>query len=268
MFYKLFLLVFLFSCTSREKELIIIKQWHIDSNINTADINQSIKFPQHINQKDIYLYLVDKINAGTINAIISEGCEGEITKDYKLAFNSWDLNKLKNLNFDDLENTLTLVPLKLKAKFKDKIKVFCGDNETLIKEHQLALSDIRGYYGYYLRLNQYKNTNKKEYNVYLKSLENIEKQEIKNPIEYLVDKIKTSFENYNNILKERNSYFVSVIKNHKNKYNQALVIGGMHYDDLVEKLKQDNIKYTTYVPNGYDENIEHLLKEIINDITK
>jgi len=272
MFYKFniyLLIVFIFaSCTNKEKELIIIKQWHIDANINTGDINHSLKFPQHINQKDIYLFLKNKIKQGSINAIIAEGCEGEIKKDSKLVFNSWDLNKLNNLNNkEDLENVLAHVPLKLKAKFKDKVKVFCGDNNDLIKEHQVALSNIRGYYGYYIRLNQYKGKNKKEYNVYLKSLENIEKQEIKEPIQYLVDKIKINFEKYNEILKERNSYFVELIKANRNKYNQALVIGGMHYDDLVNKLKDHNIKYTSYIPSGYDKNVENLLKEIIEDIT-
>lgn len=268
---KKFLILFLFifvACKNQNKagEVLIVKQWHIEPGINTKDIDSSSKLPQYVNQKDIYELLEKEINNDKIDLVISEGCQGEIKNDSTLKFNSWDIKSLKdaknNNNYDDI---ITLIPLKLKAKFGDDIKVVCGDNDELIKKQQLSLSNIRGYYGFYLRLSQHKK-NSNKFKTYKESLETIEKQKIDSPIEYCANKIKSNIEEYKNIMALRNDSFIKTIKEYVSKYNVALVIGGLHFDDLNAKLTNNNIKSKLYVPLGYDEKSEQIIKDIIKSI--
>ena len=210
--------------------------------------------------------MVKEINDDKIDLIISEGCEDEITNDSSLNFNSWTIKKLfKEKNNKNYSDIITLIPLKIKAKFGDDIKVVCGDNNELIKKHQISLSNIRGFYGFYLRLSQYeKGTDK--YKKYLKSLETIEKQKISDPITYCINKIKLNINEYNKILSERNDSFIKTIKKYYTKNNIAVVIGGLHFDDLSSKLVSNKIKSNLYVPNGYDQKSELIIKNILSGI--
>jgi hypothetical protein len=53
-------------------------------------------------------------------------------------------------------DVLTNVSFKLEAKWKDKLKVFCGDDEDSIKKNLAAFSDARGVVGFLTRLEQFR----------------------------------------------------------------------------------------------------------------
>lgn len=264
----LFSLLVLFSCsTPMTEEVLVVKQWHLLPGINTSNISEAKNLPQYTNQKDIYDYLYNLIDDKKIDTVISEGCEGEINDKSTLSFNSWNFQKLSDVKTkDEFSDILSLVPLKLKVKFGKKLNVLCGDSNELISKHQLALSNIRGYYGFYLRFSQFKGKEKGKYKKYLDSLEAIEKRKVKDPVAYTKKKILAAVDDYNKLIDERNDAFLKVIKENYKTKNIAVVVGGMHADDILSKLKAENIKTVTYTPKGYDEKSEAIIKDIVADL--
>jgi hypothetical protein len=171
------------------KTIALLGQYHLSGKTITTDIEASKKLPQFNNQKSIYLVIDEWVKQKKLNLLISEGCEGEINQDFKTVFNGWDYSSLKKLKESkSFKDVLSLVPLKIEAKYDEAIKTVCGDNQLLIKEHQLIFSDLKGYVGFFSRLKQ-SQPGTKMYLAYLQALEESEKKKIAKPIEYLKKKI-------------------------------------------------------------------------------
>lgn len=136
-----------------KKTVYFIKQWHLAPTTNTTDIETAKKQPQYRNQSEIYTSIADLITEKKIDTVIAEGCEGEITRDFKNSFNGWSFEKLaKETLGKSYGAILTHVPLKAEVKFGDQVKTLCGDDLSQIKLAQLALSDLRGDVGYWQRI--------------------------------------------------------------------------------------------------------------------
>jgi len=234
------LFIFVFSCQENKKEIALLGQWHLLSNQNTLDIEKSMELPQFSNQKAIYLILDEWITKKKINLVLSEGCENtEITKDFKPTFNGWDYHSLKSSkDKTEFGNILTLLPLKLEAKFDDQIKIQCADSSELIKKHQLVFSDIKGHIGFLSRLKEAKEkNNQKLFDLYSSKLKEISKDSFDDPIEYCVKKIKFLLKEEQKFINQRNDFFIQTLNKHtENKV--AIIIGYRHIEDLQIRLTE------------------------------
>ncbi len=244
-----FILILLIAVSCTEKKNVVpdqstilmgLPQWHLGPKANTLKIEESKKLPQYPNQKYIFEIISEWIEKGQLDLLIAEGCEGEIDEKFTSTYNGWNY---KNLNEFILKpefvDILTLVPLKLEVKYKDKIKTLCGDNLDLINKHQLVLSELRGNIGYLSRLIEYQN-NPKLYQTYLKSLEETYKEKIQEPLVFLKIKVKELEDLEKSLLIQRNTSFMNLIKKYKGK-KIALVIGARHIAQLKEDLLTEGI---------------------------
>ncbi len=262
------LFLFLFSFDSFSK-VILIKQWHLSPKAQTLDIEKSKKRPQFVNQVDIYKYLLSQYKNKKISLILSEGCEGEITNKFNLAHNGWSYKKLHNkINDPIYKDILALVPLKVKVKLGNKIKVLCGDSSILMEQNALAFSELRGFSNFAIALIQAKKKkNTKKFELYKKTLFQGEKNPKKlDAISFAKLKASESLSVALKLIKARNDKFIDVIKKNKSS-NMAVVIGGLHVDDLSMKLKKLNIPYEVYTPKGY-KNVELSLLQTLNKFLK
>jgi epoxyqueuosine reductase len=252
------LILALFISCSPQKEVLIVKQWHLSPGASTLNVEESQKLPQFANQFDLYQTLATKTAKGNMDVIISEGCEGEINEASNLDHYGWDFNKLKQKSDDsDYAKILALPALKLKVKFPKLIAV-CGDNTELIEKNQLAFSDLKGYMGYYQRLVENRGKNERAFQSFKRSLEELLGKEVENPVAEAKVLTHKSLETIENLIAKRNDSFIQQIKSHPNK-KIAVVIGGLHIKDLTKKLENQKIKYKIYTPEGYENQDESLL---------
>jgi hypothetical protein len=240
-------------------KVYIYQQWHLLAKVKSLDIEESKKLKQYENQKFIYQHLDQLIKSKKVTTLFSEGCEGEIDKNFSLTFNGWNYQRLEKQkkNFDDI---MTLIPLKLEVKYKDKLKTYCGDNLELIQKHGLAFSDIRGYYGYYLRFKQYRSKPEKA-KIYLKALEETEKKKIKDPLSFSRNMAKHKIGETKNYIKLRNDIFIKHIKSKAPK-NSAVILGALHLDDLMSKLKKEKIDFEVVDVKGLPANSKEMLLKL------
>jgi len=240
----------------------IYKQWHLLANQKTSDIVASKKLNQYKNQHDIYTKIDRLVSSGKVKAVIGEGCGVEIDKNFKKDFNGWDYSKLKAKVKSKLyPDILTLIPLKLEVKYGKKLLTLCGDDDALIKKHQLAFSDLSGYLGFYLRLKQYKKTDKKKYQSYSKALLKGEKNQKQDAMLLAKKRAREALASVESYLHQRNKVFITKIK--KNIHlNPAVVIGGLHLEDLVAQLKAQKLSYTVEKVKGFPEKDMKQLDEI------
>lgn len=258
MIYKLSIF-FLFSFSIFSK-VTIYQQWHLGAKTNSLKIEESKKLPQYTNQKFIFNHLDNLIKKGEVQTLISEGCEGEINSSFKSTYNGWNYQNLKSHLKNQYDSIMTLIPLKLEVKYTDKLKTICGDNQKLIDQHGLAFSDLRGFYGYYLRFLQYRD-NKAKRDIYLKALEETEEKKINDPITYTREKGLKNLANVKHLLVKRNEHFLKNIIRYKDQ-KPALVIGALHLDDLVLKLKKEKIDYVIVDVEGLPKDSKKLLEKL------
>lgn len=249
---KHFLLAF---CTSTllvnsllAAEVTIFKQWHLSPKQDTQNTLAANKLPQYANQEYIYLAAKKLIQEGKSQMLISEGCEGEIDQNFKENFNGWDYTRLTIKKAQpEFDKILTLIPLKLEVIFTNKLLTVCGDNNALVKEHQLTLSDLRAYFGYITRLQQFKGKDQKRYDEYAKMLGAPKGQD---PIAFAKEKGKASLAKFKElIIKRNNSFYELALKNVEK--NPMIVIGGLHAEDLEKRFKAQNIKVTVLTDDSY-----------------
>lgn len=262
----LLLLTILFSCSNENKKITLIKQWHLSPKQNTLDIEKSKKLPQYENQKEIYKKIVNLIETKKTNMIIAEGCEGEIDEKFTLIYNGWSLKEIKSRRFDkNFNDIMAPIPLKIKAKYPN-IKVVCGDNLKLIDENLKAISDLRGFSGFYQRLRQSKGIDEKKYLAYKKQLDGLfPNRKIKDPVQFSLNKSLNSLRLFEDLIVKRNNSFFDISKKYL-KENPVIVIGGLHVKDLETKFDLDKILYETIIPNGYkndEQSLVFALKEIL-----
>lgn len=223
---------------SDKKKVALLPQWHLRAKQKILDLNEARKLPQYSNQLSIYLVIKEWVEEKRVDVVVAEGCEGEITKDTNLNFNGWNYWSLfGRKDLDDYQDIMTHIPLKIEAKYQDKVKTICGDSLELIKKHQLILSDMTGATGYLYRLKQYREKgDTKSFERYKKSYEGLVKKKLKYPIAFIDKKLKELEKQEKQMLIERNKKFVEVINYSKaNKF--AIVLGARHMKDLEQRLK-------------------------------
>ena len=249
----LYLLFALISCDQKEQlgKITIIKQWHLSAQTNTLDIEASKKRLQYTNQMDIYHFVSEQISSGKSKVVIAEGCEGEISDDFKLVYNGWSLAKLKQAaKQKNFEHIMAPVALKIKAKFPDT-KVVCGDHDQLIKENLRAASDLRGFTGFYTKMSDAREKNKKRFNAYADQLQKLYPEHTpKDPVEFALGQAKASLDKFQQIIQQRNtSFFKTASKYYQD--NPIIIIGGLHVADLEKRFTIAKKTYEVLVPAGY-----------------
>ena len=204
-----FFIILSISLVSLAKEtqpsVLLIPQWHLSPGVNTKTSSEHL--PQEKNQLAIYDKLISLIDAGKIKTIIVEGCEGEITHGYKENFNGWALSDIEALPSEKMKPIMTHIGLKIEAKYRDKVRVLCGDNLDLIKKNQLAYSDIRGLFGFKARLEDYKNQpdKKADYLEIIKEVLHLPKTTTEKDTIFSLNKaLKESLNEFKNYIKKSN----------------------------------------------------------------
>ena len=243
--------------------VMIVKQWHLSPRTVTKGFKE--KYPHEKNQSAIYIALADKIKSKKIDMVIAEGCEGEINDEFTTAFNGWDLAALKKIaQTKGFDRIITNVPLKLEARFGDKIITMCGDNEKLIQEGNLRLSNLRGWAGFWTRLSEPKTADDDQTKLYTEAAAELLKESKDTPVEELMPKLKQRFsaelDLFNKSLTERNDSFIKTLQDHPVK-SAAIVIGGLHAEDLKGKLEAAGFNCDLMEPKGYAREGEELIKE-------
>jgi hypothetical protein len=260
-------LVFAFSCSHKSSQTgtaTIIKQWHPSPSVDTRNIKDTKSLPQYLNQKEIYAYITNKLKTQKSTLLIVEGCESgiEIDDNFQQTFNGWNMKSLVKASIsEDYDEIVTALPLKLKAKFPKVITALCADNLSMLKKNQLAISDARGFIGFYIRLKQTAGDPKK-FLTYKKALEETHKIEVADPIGYSKAQTIKSLESFNHYVQQRNVIFTQAIKKHIDK-NPILIVGGLHANDLINQLKAEGIKTEVITPKGYPESSERLAADLL-----
>ncbi len=252
--------------TAENKEapaVMIVKQWHLSPRTMTKGFRE--KYPHEKNQSAIYIALADKIKAKKLDMIVAEGCEGEINDEFTIAFNGWDLATLKKqAQTKGFDRIITNVPLKLEARYGDKVLTLCGDNEKLIQEGNLRLSNLRGWAGFWTRLTEPKGEDPDRIKMYTEAAAELLKENKDMPVEELLPKLKARFsaemDMFTKSLTDRNDSFIKTLKEHPFK-NAAIVIGGLHAEDLKNKIEAAGFNCDLMEPTGYAREDEDLIKE-------
>lgn len=260
------------SCATKKPKsagiVTIIKQWHTSPSTSTLDIEASRKMPQSVNQRDIYLSLDKLINKDIHITLLAEGCESgtEVNEDFPETFNGWNYQNLRaSMDSENYEFILTMLPLKIKAKHPDHAFVLCADSDELLKKNQLAISDAKGFIGFYARLKQSELIDEKKFSLYHKALEESQGITIPYPIQYAKEKTIQALDNFKKYIGMRNDIFVQTIKNNINQ-NPIIIIGGLHVTDLVEKLNKANIQNHVLTPEGYPLSNETLIEDLRKEL--
>lgn len=265
---KVIIFALLMLHVANSQTIHIFKQWHLPAKVETTDIELSKKLAQYQNQKDLFEKLNSLILDNKVQALLSEGCEKiEIDEKFKTKFNGWSYELLvgqtQNKNYVDI---MTLLPLKVEALHKEKIKTLCVDDLELIHESELLLSDLRAYVGYSTRLEEFKkNSDDLSYNRYANSLLSEEEKAKKDdPLEVARKKALDTIAKFELVNHKREQKIVKNILELKlpSKSIAILVIGGVHAQALSSTLKNKKINVETYTPAGYVENDTGLIDEI------
>lgn len=266
----LYLLVILIiaSCSKQGPEISLFKQWHLSPHKLTDNIEESKKLDQYRNQLDLYLQVEKMILEDPKRVIIAEGCEGDIDKNFNKKYNGWDLKKLQGLKNEPFyKDIMAPVPMKIKAKYEN-VKVICGDDLSLIKKNQLAFSDARGFTGFFNRLKSSIDSNTKKYGLYLKQLKQLyPKEDIGDGLSFSLNRALNAVDRFEKYVKLRNDVFIDKLKESYN-LSPILIIGGLHVQDIEEKLTKLKLNYKTYTPDGYTDNEQALLRQLKNNLLK
>ncbi|HEY8272741.1 MAG TPA: hypothetical protein VIG33_17740 [Pseudobdellovibrionaceae bacterium] len=244
---------------SSSNEVILVPQWHYSPQVNTRGLQVSL--PQDKNQKAIFEEMSSWIRSHYIKNLIVEGCEGQLAAASDLRFNDWSLNDLNGQK--NIENAQTHIGLKILSLSKGAINVECGDNLALIKEHQLALSDIRGLAGYKLRLEQA--------NLPLKNRASFvagAKEALKLPkdtkedlvLKKLNEELDTVISHFESLVSKRNDEFVKKARSLAGR--KVILIGALHIEDLKSKLNEQKIPFAIWRPIGLENGEVHLIEQL------
>lgn len=258
---NIILLTFLLIGFSSSAEVYLFKQWHLSPNVNTENLIASTRIPQYTNQKDIYKKILDLKNNKNLDLLISEGCEGIVDSKFTYDHAGWTYAKLEPYkNKKNYNEIMALIPLKFKVQHPDHT-VLCGDDLKLMKLNNLAFSDLRAFSSYLFKLVQYEKEPKK-FKLYRDSLlEGVKHSEKIDAMEFARDKASKALSDTLRYIKLRNQSFVDIVKKHKNK-SISIVIGGLHVDDLKEKLIKLGIKVIVITPKGYPKHDTLLITQL------
>lgn len=253
------------SVKSPKGKVWIVKQWHLSPATDTKDVTASKALPQAKNQKAIYEMIADWVGADPKTVILAEGCEGEINQSFKPNYNGWNMESLrKAASGAEYGQILTHVPMKVEAKFTDKVATWCGDNEALVKRHSLAFSDARGLIGYKTRMEQFKDQPEKV-KPYLESFLKISKlpenTKLDSALKTISAKLNAQLSEIKKVFALRNESFVQAAQKHGGAQS-ILVIGGLHAQDLKSRFEQANYDCEIVEPVGYVAEDEKLFTDL------
>lgn len=245
------------------KKVYIVKQWHLGPTTVTKGFAKE-KYPQERNQTAIYKTLSEMVKKKKLQIVVAEGCEGEINSDFKTAFNGWTVDDLsKQSQTKGFDKIITNIPMKLEARWGAKLLTLCGDNEKLIQEGNLRLSNLRGWMGFATKLSEGKGDPDK-LQLYSEAAADLLKVPKTTPVDQLQAKIKDKFKEelglFQKSLYDRNDSFVNALKD-KEFDTAAVVIGGLHASDLKDKMQTAGYACEVEEPSGYQREDENLIKE-------
>ncbi len=244
-------------------DVVLIPQWHLSPTTDTT--SSSAGLPQSENQRAIYRQLIEWVESGQVKTVLVEGCEGEVQDGFSDHFNGWSLADLQKLSAEQLDNVMTQVGLKLKAKVGSKVRVICGDNLALIKKHQLILSDMRGLLGFKIRIEQFKDDLKKRAD-YIATVRDLLKLSVgtddSTVISKLDDELRQKLVDFNQVLHERNELFALRAQSRDATPITAIVIGAIHIRDLDRQLQDAKLTTQTFTPTGLAGDEGDLLSQI------
>jgi hypothetical protein len=245
-----------------ERKVLVFKQWHLAPTTVTKGFKE--KYQQEKNQTAIYKTLSEMVKKQELQVLVGEGCEGEIDGNFKTAFNGWTIQELeKQAQTKNFPKIISHVPMKVEARWGDKVVTLCGDDDKLIKESQMHLSNLRGWMGFWSRLSEAKPGDEKS-KLYADAAADLLKVPKDTKVEELKTKInERSHEELNQFeqtLYDRNAAFVKALQSREFK-TAAVVIGGLHAADLKSKLEKAGFACDVYEPPGYSAQDENLIKE-------
>jgi len=262
------------TCDNKDQDALhvwIFKQWHLPPNLNTFPISDK-SLPQFQNQRAIYSQIYQWVKKGLVTAVYAEGCEGPIDKDFPLAFNGWDFDRLSRMvDLPDYGDILSHVPLKLKVKFGKQLQVQCADSMGLIRDNQEYLSKSRGLLGFYARIKQFRKSDPKKANYYLagvrQALSLKEDISMDEAIPILKSELQKSIRHFREGLEIRNLQMVKSMIHNKSA-NIALVVGAAHANGLLPLLNDAKISCTILKPRGLMDESAELILSLENEIHK
>jgi len=240
-----------------DKKIMVIKQWHLAPTTVTKGFKE--RYPQERNQTAIYQALAERIKKKKLQLVVAEGCEGEINDGFGLEFNGWGYGDLKKIaQTKGYSKILSHVPLKLEARFQDQVKTLCGDSEAEIKEGLLRLSNMRGWAGFLTRIEDPAKRDQ-----FAPAAIELLKAPKDTPTDKLIPMIKarlqTELDLFLKSLAVRNDSFVKVLVETDFK-EAAVVVGGLHVDDLRGKLEAKGLACEILAPVGYADQEEDLIR--------
>lgn len=225
-------------------DVTVYKYWHVVPSKPTTNIALSKKLPQFQNQVKVYQQVDRLIARGKHDLIISEGCEGEIDQNFTGVFNGWTYKDLNHrVGTERYKDILTLVPLKLEVKYKEKLTTICGDKLSLIKQSQQAFQELEGLVAGYSMAPK------------------PEKRKRLRKAERLISKIKF-------LVQKRNQSFVETAVKYLDQH-PLIVVGGTHLEGLAELLySRGDVAFKVIEAPGYpqqdEKHLERLLRSMEN----
>ena len=252
----------------------LFKQWHLDPSLDTHDRAKAKLLPQAANQTAIYRQLDQWVGAGSVPWVIAEGCAGELNAESKTRFNGWTVQDLKpessKPHYDD--EIVASVAEKIEAKYGEKVRVLCGDDNALTREHLLAFSDIRGTLGFLTRLTQYKDQPARA-KTYLEGVIELYRLPADTTIAQALARLRNAMKDaaarLDVALEKRNRKVMEVIQAAGASGNIAVVYGGVHAAGLQKLMEDKGLGCTVLEPVGYQndesallERLKTLLKEL------
>jgi carboxyl-terminal processing protease len=239
--------------------IVLVPQWHYSPQTQTRD--QKLNLPQDRNQNAIFEQISTWIQSQYIKSVVVEGCEGQLVSTPDVAYNGWSLNDLRDQK--NLESAQTHVGLKILSRFKNAANVECGDDLNLIREHQLALSDIRGLAGFKMRIEQ-SNLSPQQRAQFISGLRDVLKLPKKSKEELIFKRLdqelKLSIERFEDLIRKRNKVFLT--KAHALPGRKVIVIGALHIEDLMQNLKEQNIPFAVWRSVGLDDDGSDLIPSL------
>ncbi len=233
--------------------------------MNTKNADAARSYPQSKNQTAIYEQLDRWIGERKIKEIYAEGCTGVLNGQSSIGFNGWKIDDLKAASKSaGYPEIVSSVPLKLEAKYGDALHTVCGDDESLVKENNLAFSDARAAIGFLSRLLQYRNDSVRR-QPYLDGVIQAYKMDPATTTTQAIERMKTELKSAvaraKSAVEKRNQHLVDVIARSTEK-NVAVVFGGMHAAGIVQRLKDAGFGCAVIEPVGYQADEEDLLTHL------
>lgn len=249
--------------------IFLAPQWHLSPGTKTNP-PPAQSLPQQENQFDIYRQISTKVEDKAIQHVVVEGCEGEIKTGFSENFNGWTLSDLEAMKKQarSIDEVMTHVGLKLEAQFGSRLLVACGDSRDLIQRHQMALSDIRGLWGFKIRIDQFKDNPEKKagYIAALKKVLRIPYATEKEAMVRLNENLREKFATFKQMISDRNDKFVETVA--RSPKSTAVVIGALHIEDLRKKFEARNEKVEVLAIKGLRGDEERFIEEVEKQILR